>query len=111
MYARVVTMTLRNSTDQSIIKNFSDSLYFHPMYLPLMEELKSRDGFYQKLHALIDSIDGVKFVSQVVFTSQETLDQYTNEDSVQSLWEYIVQLADDKGINVEMFDTDKYLKF
>ena len=114
MYARVMIMTVKDPTaqsPQSILKSFADSLYFHPMYTPLLNELKARDGFCERVHALIDSVDNVKYISQFVFSSKETLENYVNDEYTINLWNFIIQLADGDGITITAIDTDKFLRF
>jgi hypothetical protein len=114
MYARVVIMTVKDINDQnpqSILKNFADALYYHPMFIPIMDELKARDGYYERVHALIDNINGVKYISQFVFSNKETLEKYINDETTINLWAFILQMADQDGINIEVVDTENFLKF
>lgn len=113
MYSRTAKLSVIESTDDdfSKLRNFADTIFYNPMYESIALQLKSRPGFLQKSHAMVDTKNTVLLISQVVFENKETFDVYALDPATINLWEYLVQLCKDEGMNVEVKDSEIVLGY
>jgi len=112
MYGRVVRLTPRNQNEaRKLCKEFIDNLYFHPMYEPLVENLKQQVGFAHKASTVYESAEKVKLITSLAFDTQENYELYANEESTQELWNYLFLFADEEGFDVDIVDGEQNLNF
>ena len=113
MYSRTARLSVndRDQNDYTKLRNFADTIFYNPMYESIVAQLKERPGFVQKSHTLIDTTTQALLVTQIVFANKEHFDAYADDPSTKNLWEYMLQLAKDEGIDAEVTDSDRILTY
>lgn len=105
MYIRRATVKSLDPTDREKLANFIHNLRTHSMYRPIIDELIASPGFVKKEYIMRDDKDGETFFSTVEFDSQETFNNYINNEVNQSLWDYLKIMAEQEGFSISVIDT------
>lgn len=98
MFVRKIIINSKNKEDMLSIRKFIEGVYGHPMYMDVTENLFNHQGFIKKINLVLESRDHCEFVSELHFIDQESLDNYFNDPSIQSLYEYLSMLAEESGL-------------
>ena len=104
MKYRRATMSIPDSTDSNALRNFADSVFNNPMYDYVITSMRTTPGFVKKSHSMVDEVSTSFLISEICFDSLETFDAYVSDPSVVSLWDYLIDLAKENGITVEIVD-------
>jgi hypothetical protein len=106
MWTRRATLKSLDPTDYEKLPNFVHELRTHSMYRPVIEDLKSQQGFVKKEYLMRDDKEGQTFFSTISFDSKENFDCYINEEANQSLWVYLELMAVQSDISIEIEDKE-----
>jgi hypothetical protein len=106
MWTRTATLKSLDPTDFEKLPNFIHELRTHSMYRPVIEDLKSQQGFVKKEYIMRDDRDGQTFLSTVTFDTKENFDAYIEEEANQSLWVYLELMAVQKEISIDIEDKE-----
>lgn len=104
MYSRKAVLTSKDPSDHGRLRRFAHEISTHNMYQPIIDQLKQIPGFVSKEHIMIDNLQGETFISQICFENQETFENYINDESISSLWDYLSIVAEQAGIDVSITD-------
>ena len=107
MYGRTITLTLKDSSvGAENLKNFANTIINNPMYEIIIARIKESEGFMFKTHSMIETNQGIKIVTQIIFEDKERFDLYANLESNQSVWDMLLGFAGDAGINLHSTDEE-----
>jgi hypothetical protein len=107
MYGRTITLTLKNPSDGvERLKDFANTIVNNPMYDIIISRIKESAGFLLKTHAMVESANGVKLISQIMFENKEQFGLYADLESNRSVWDMFLSFADDAGIKLEAIDDE-----
>ena len=106
MWTRKATLKSLDPSDYERLPNFIHELRTHSMYRPIIEDLKSQQGFVKKEYIMRDDKEGQTFFSTISFDSKENFDAYINEEANQSLWVYLELTAIQNNISIDIEDVE-----
>ncbi len=104
MYTRKATLSPTDVEDRTKMPEFIHMLRTHSMYNPILQAMFKTPGFVKKEYSMVDTLDSQIFKSSVTFDSKESFDNYINEESNQSIWEFLELLSIQNGFNFTLED-------
>ena len=114
MYARIsVTECINVPREEQTqkLKDWSDSLYYNPMYAMVREQIMERQGFVSTSHSIVQYTNKTALVSQLLFDSKENFDNFVNDPQTVNIVNMLQTLAGESGLTATFRDTDQILHF
>jgi hypothetical protein len=98
---------LRDPTRQegTRLREFMFNLYSHNMYEPLSAATAQRPGFIRKENAIIQTKDELYLKASVTFDTEENFKAFVEDESIESLYDFVMLTAYSEGFTGERFIT------
>lgn len=106
MWIKTAKIQNFNLEDYDKLTNFIYELRGNSMYRFVVDDLKQRPGFIRKEYSVSEDLTSQTFYSSIVFDTEENLKNYTEEEAIQSLWEFLELSATQRNFTYECFDKE-----